>query len=237
MKSIVISMMFLCMIILSGCASAPVQYSTAPSRAAAVEYDSVLNENSGAPSRPQRKLIHTYHMNMEVSDIEKAINEITTMTTNTGGFIENNERGSSYDKWDKDSYASLTIRVPASKIESHINFLEEIGDITHKDVSTQDVTDNYIDTQMWLDNKIKLRDRMKELLDKATDVEDILAIEKELTRVQSEIDSMQGRLDTLDKDIDYTKVRITLKRTRILGPLGYFFKGLWWGVEKLFVIQ
>lgn len=234
MRSIIVSIMILCVIILSGCASAPAVYEAAPT----VEHDFALNEEGGTTApRPERKLIHTYYMSMEVSDIEKAISEITIMTTNSGGFVENTERGSSYDKWDKDSYASLTIRVPTTKIDTHINFLEEIGDITHEDISTQDVTDNYIDTKVWLDNKIKLRDRLKELLDKATDVEDILAIEKELTRIQSEIDSMQGRLDALEKNIAYTKVRITLKRKRILGPLGYFFKGLWWGVEKLFVIQ
>ena len=32
---------------------------------------------------------------------------------------------------------------------------------------------------------------------------------------------------------------ITLDFTRkpILGPLGYVFKGLWWGIEKLFVLR
>jgi hypothetical protein len=30
---------------------------------------------------------------------------------------------------------------------------------------------------------------------------------------------------------------VSIKRRRILGPLGYAFKGVWWVVEKLFVIQ
>ena len=33
------------------------------------------------------------------------------------------------------------------------------------------------------------------------------------------------------------RIDLTLRRRPILGPLGYAFKGLWWGIEKLFVIR
>ena len=100
-----------------------------------------------------------------------------------------------------------------------------------------DVTEQYIDVEARLKNKIVLRDRLKQLLEKATTVKDILAIETELHRVQGDIDSMEGRIKSLKGQVDYTTVTISLKRKAILGPLGYLFKGLWWGVEKLFVIR
>jgi len=37
--------------------------------------------------------------------------------------------------------------------------------------------------------------------------------------------------------VDFATIELTLNREKILGPLGYLFKGLFWGVEKLFVIR
>jgi hypothetical protein len=84
---------------------------------------------------------------------------------------------------------------------------------------------------------VALRDRLRALLDSAKSVKDVLAIEKELGRVQADIDSMQAQLKTLKGKVDLASVTVSIKRRRILGPIGYVLKGAWWAVEKLFVIQ
>jgi Domain of unknown function (DUF4349) len=112
-----------------------------------------------------------------------------------------------------------------------------LGTVTYRRVESEDVTEQYIDVEARLKNKIVLRDRLKQLLDKATAVKDVLAIETELNRVQSDIDSMEGRMRSMKKQVTYATVTLSLERKPILGPLGYVFKGLWWGVEKLFVIR
>jgi len=109
--------------------------------------------------------------------------------------------------------------------------------VTKKYISSKDVTEQYIDTNARLKNKIILRNKLKKLLDKAKDVKDILAIERELNRVQSDIDSMQGRMNFLKSKIKFAKLDVYFHRKPILGPLGYVFKGVWWGVEKMFVIR
>lgn len=48
---------------------------------------------------------------------------------------------------------------------------------------------------------------------------------------------MEGLIKALKGRVDYATVTLSLNRKAILGPLGYLFKGLWWGVEKLFVIR
>lgn len=88
-----------------------------------------------------------------------------------------------------------------------------------------------------LTNNRALRDRLKLLLDRAKDVEDVLAIEKELTRIQSEVETMQATLDRLDSQIALSELSVTLQRRQILGPLGYVSYGLWWTISKLFVIR
>lgn len=71
---------------------------------------------------------------------------------------------------------------------------------------------------------------------------DGLAIETELNRVQGDIDSMEVRIKSLKGRIDYATLNLRLAqkeptRKKILGPLGDLFQGLFWTVEKLFVIR
>ena len=109
--------------------------------------------------------------------------------------------------------------------------------MTYRRVAGEDVTERYIDIDARLKNKIELRDRLRQLLQKATDVKDVLAIETELNRVQSDIDAMDGKLTLLKNEVAYATIELDLRRERILGPLGYILKGLWWGIEKLFILR
>ena len=82
-----------------------------------------------------------------------------------------------------------------------------------------------------------MRNRLKQLLNNAENVSDILQIEKELTRIQSEIDSMEGLIKTLGNNVDYAIITIQLELKTILGPLGYIAKGIGWVIKKLFIIR
>ena len=131
----------------------------------------------------------------------------------------------------------MTLRVPTDALDSAVSSIESLGSVTHRSVSSEDVTEQYIDVEARLKNMIALRDRLRKLLEKATDVKAMLAVEKELSRVQADVDSLEGRFRALKKGVDLATIHLTIRRTRILGPLGYFFKAVWWGVEKLFVIR
>jgi len=175
-------------------------------------------------------LIWKANLSIEVWNISNAVNQASSMAERAGGFIEQkSDRG--------EESSSLTLRIPAKAFKTALLDLETIGTVTYRNVTGEDITEDYIDVDARLKNKIVLRDRLKQLLEKATEVKDILSIETELNRVQADIDSMEGRIKSLKGQVDYATIRLSLNRKTILGPLGYLFKGLWWGVEKLFVIR
>jgi hypothetical protein len=136
-----------------------------------------------------------------------------------------------------DSSARLRLRVPTAKLKAAVGALEELGTVMHRNIGSEDVTEQYVDVEARLKNKLVLRDRLKLLLDKATGVKDVLAIETELNRVQADIDSMTARLKALKGQTDLATIEVSFTRRAILGPLGYACQGLWWCVEKLFVIR
>lgn len=182
-----------------------------------------------------RLLVWSGKLEVQTANITNAVAQAIALTTQQGGYLE--ARTDS-------TYAGtiLTLRIPATAFTNVVGELEALGEVSLRQLSCEDVTENFVDVEARMKNKQKLRDRLHDLLSQATEMKDILAIETELNRVQGDIDSMEARLKALRGQVDYAKLSLTLmqKQTeskRIYGPLGYLFKGLFWTIEKLFVIR
>jgi len=185
--------------------------------------------------RPERMMVWTAHLNIQAQNVSNALDQVIAMVEAQGGFVEKRSDTA-------EDFVCLAFRIPIKSFKSALAGMHGLGTVTSQRVDGDDVTDQYIDVEARLKNKIALRDRLTQLLSKATDVKDILEIEMQLNRVQADIDSMDGRIKALKGKTDFATIYLTLckkveKRPRILGPLGYLFTGLWWGIEKLFVIS
>lgn len=187
-------------------------------------------KNTPDPVEQNRMLIWSADLGLQVSCVSNSVASVMACVARQGGYVERTATT-------KEGSASMTLRVPAKLLKTTIASLENLGTVMHRTVSAEDVTEKYVDIDARLKNKVVLRDRLKQLLEKATAVKDILAIETELNRVQSDIDSMTAQLKSLKSRSDLATIRLSLSRKQILGPLGYLFKGLYWTIEKLFVIQ
>ncbi len=193
-------------------------------------------------TQSDQKLIWTGSITVEVGHLTHAANQIVTQTKAIGGYVESRSSSDGSNPYYGETSPTITVelRVPSNKLEQMLEGLEAMGKVVAKSLSLEDVTGKYIDTETRLVTKKQLRDKLKELLGKAVDVKDVLAIEKELYRIQADIDSMTARLESLKGKVDYASLSVTLKaerKERVLGPLGYVLEGAKWCVMKLFVWQ
>jgi DNA repair ATPase RecN len=179
---------------------------------------------------PDRKLVRSGDLVVSVESPEKTSPEVERLIKQAGGFVE---RATAT----KDSNVWLYCRVPASQLDQVMNSVASLGDEERRSVSAADITEQYTDLETRLRNDLALRDRLQQLLQRAKDVEDVLALEKELNRIQSEIETMQAQFDRLKSEVELSALSINLQRKRILGPLGYIGYGFWWAFSKLFVIR
>ena len=177
-----------------------------------------------------RKMIRAGRITVIVPELGQAIGAVERLVAEAGGYVEQSNVS-------QESSGSLQCRVPTAKLEQVMAQVADLGEERDRSISSEDVTDEYADLETRLKNNLALRDRLQALLDRATKVEDVLAIEKELNRVQSEVESMQGYLERLSSQVELSQLAVTLERKQILGPLGYVGYGLWWAVSKLFVIR
>lgn len=194
-----------------------------------------LSGDNSAEVSSDRMFIWKANLDIEVASVSNAVGQAVAFTTGLGGLVsQKSEQG--------EMRATLTLKIPAKSFKKAMTGLERLGTVNRREVEGEDVTEQYIDVAARLKNKIALRDRLKQLLDKAVTVKDILTIETELNRVQSDIDSMEGRIKSIRGQVEYATVSLSLyqkevRPRRILGPLGYLFNGLYWTIEKLFVIR
>lgn len=77
-----------------------------------------------------------------------------------------------------------------------------------KEIYSEDVTSEYIDTEARIKTKKILETRYLELLKKASKVSEILEIEKELSTIREEIESKEGQLKYMQNQVSMSSVYV-----------------------------
>jgi hypothetical protein len=181
-------------------------------------------------SSTDRKLVRTGDLLIRVASPEETSPQVERIVQDAGGYVEQSITTRDTSVW-------LRCRIPAAQLDQVMSAVASLGEEERRSVASTDVTDQYTDLETRLRNDLALRERLRQLLERAKDVEDVLAVEKELNRIQSEIETMQAQFDRLKSQLELSALSITLQRRPILGPLGYLAYGLWWSISKLFVIR
>jgi hypothetical protein len=106
--------------------------------------------------------------------------------------------------------ARMVLSVPAAALDNVLTELSRIGSVSYRSSQSQDVTDTYVDTKARIEPMRDGIDRVRALLAKATDLQQIILLESELSRRQAELDSLTQRLAELDKLTTTSDVTVSL---------------------------
>lgn len=171
------------------------------------------------PSNIERKIIQNVNLCIMVDDVQTVMDKIISLTSQNDGYIVSS---SIYKQ--EDSYrASLTVKIPQEKLNDTVNTISDFGEVTNNDTSTEDVTEEYYDSQARLKVLEAKEARLIALLDKAANIPDIVAVENELGNVRSEIEVIKGRLQYLTNSTSYSTISINLNQAmagQIKAPQG-----------------
>ena len=188
--------------------AADMAYPMAPTEAEEyLGFDSGSTASGGGAAYPTgQKLIRTAQMNLETTDFEKAVQGLTDLTEQMGGYFES----SSVGKRSNGRWADYTVRVPAAKYQA---FLDQAGELCHetwRDTQQEDISERYYDTQGRLKTQQIKLERLQALLAKAENMEDIITIESAISETEQMIDDLSGTLRHYDGQVDYATVSISL---------------------------
>jgi len=162
---------------------------------------------AGGQAGVQPKIITNVNLVLVVYDVEKAVAEIEKMLKEVDGYIQVANLWHNSDQ----PQGSLVLRMPAENADKTLSSLEALGHLDNKNISRQDVAEEYYDTEARKNNFKKQEERYLELLTKANTVKDLLEIENELTRVRGEIEALEARLKVLNNQVDLATVNLELR--------------------------
>ena len=104
----------------------------------------------------------------------------------------------------------VTVRVPAADLDAFVADVSQLGTVVYQSESTDDVTQEHIDLTARLENLRAQEARLRELVAAATNVEEMLAVEKELWRIRGEIESLDAQVQYLERQAARATVTVEL---------------------------
>lgn len=132
---------------------------------------------------------------------------------------------------------NVRIRVEAAYFKQAMEDIAKLGEVKKRRISGRDISEQYYDLKVKIDNAEKARKRYLQLLARAEDVKAAVSVEKELERLNRELNRLKGKLQRLRHMSEYSTIEVSLEKKTYYGPLGYVFYGLYEVVKFLFIIE
>ena len=158
-----------------------------------------------ARAAQNRIIVRTVTMSLVVSDVLQAVDRIAGVARDFDGWVVSSDRSTGHD-------AFVAIRVPAQKLDDVVLQLRELATKVDYEISnSQDVTDEYVDTESRLRSLEATEQSLLELLGRAGSVEDALEVQRSLAELQAEIEAMKGRIRFLQQTSAFSLINVNLK--------------------------
>jgi len=153
-----------------------------------------------------QKIIKNANLRFEAPDLNTTASKILGAVKKYNALVQSDSQNKDVGSVSR----IITARVPSQYFESFINDISKgVAYFDVKDISAQDVTEEYIDVDARIKAKKILEARYFELLKKATKMSDMLEIEKKISEIREEIEAQEGRLRYMKNQVALSTVTIT----------------------------
>ena len=200
--------------------NAPGAGAEAPQAQAQVQQSANSSASEKVPS--ERKIVKTAALSIKTKNYDKLMSAIMQKIEQYGGYIEQSQ------EFNHDSasnrYANMDVKIPADKLEVFIEELSIIGTITSKTVTSEDITDSYIDVESRIKALETEEKTLLGLLEKAENLTDIIEIQKRLSEVRSELEGMIAKKQSYDGMVAFSGISLDINEVeRVVDEDDTFF--------------
>ena len=233
--------LFLCTTVFAACGGRDASYTdnakeqytaTAPAEAEeSVDYEgfteeAIASEAGSVAALPKPevetdKLIYSGNLRLQTLEYEQTRKSIHAKIEAAGGFVQWENEYDNNDSWYYASSSRATknteiqARIPSEKFSSFIEDMEGEGRVMSREVSVENITQTYRETEATVKAYEIERDRLLEMMDKAETIEDMIAVEARLSEVEAELSRHKTSLSSMDRDVNYSTVTIWIEEVRV----------------------
>jgi len=164
----------------------------------------------------EEKLVYTADVQMRSYSFDEDYDALKAKVQALNGYVDRNYvEGLPYSQSGGNGrYGNLQLRVPQQSYSELMEWLKELGEVTSTQETVSNITLQYSETKIRMENLEKQITRLQELLEQAESIEDIIALESKLTDVTGELEYVTGQLNGMDHDVSYSTVNVSLQEMR-----------------------
>ena len=161
-----------------------------------------------------RDVIIEMHVVMSSDDIARSVASISASASQLGGGIAS----SSVDYGDptvidRPGHAVLVVKVPPDQLDRLLSGLDATGVVRSIEQSAQDVTEQLVDLDVRIDNARESVANVRQFMEQATDLNQLVTLESELTVRQTELERLEARQRNLSERVALSTVTIEVVPT------------------------
>ncbi len=164
-----------------------------------------------------KMIIYNGELNLIVKNTVTMQEEVTVRVEEMGGYVSNSN---SYAYDNGLMRVTLTLRVPAENFNAMMAVLRAMAlEISSESISSQDVTQEYVDLESRLRALQAKATRLEALMEQAEDTEAVLAVYEELSATQQEIEQTKGRMRYLERSAAMATITVQLTPDELSQPV------------------
>lgn len=174
------------------------------------------SDETSSETNEARMIIHNAAIRTNVKELATAQSNIEQKVKKYGGYIvESNV----YKEDDQTSSGHMIVRIPEKHFEIFLTDAEEeASKVLERNVTGQDVTEQYVDLSSRLKSKRVVEERLLTFMKGAEKTEDLLKISSDLATVQEEIEVIVGKMKYLENQASFSTIELTMIENRVIIP-------------------
>ncbi|MCF6278399.1 MAG: DUF4349 domain-containing protein [Anaerolineales bacterium] len=176
---------------------------------------------SGLPATVERMVIQNADLSIVVADPKAKMEAVTRLSEELGGFVVSSNVYFSYtNNGVKVPEAAMTIRIPAESLDSALESIKaDTVEVQSENRSGQDVTKEYTDLRSRLRNLEAAEEQLTQIMDDATDTEQVLATFQELTYYREQIEVVKGQMQYYEESAALSAISLTIIAEETIQPI------------------
>lgn len=164
-------------------------------------------------------LARTANLSLKVKDLGEAATRVRAAALAAGGIVTAENLRSTSDAGTGMS-GTISIAVPNSRLDDALDKLAVLGKVTDRQVTSEDVASQVVDTQSRIKTQRASVDRVRALMAQATKIEQVVALESELAQREADLEALESGLASLKDRVAMSPIVVSLFTTKApLAPL------------------
>lgn len=170
--------------------------------------DKAVDQKTNQQIDQEKKIIRFCTLYIQEDELGKLSDSIQKKTNELGGYIESDNV--------MEQRLTTVVRIPSNKFDEFVSFTEKGYKVINKNITTNNITDIYVDNDARLKNLRAQEEQILTILKKANTVEEVLKVQTELYKVRGDADALEATKKSWDKQVDYATITINADKKMVV---------------------